>query len=414
MRYGPSSSQSSRGSRANVSVSRSRRLAIEPLEGRLLLTSVFTVTSTDDSGPGTLRQAILDANHSANLSEADTIAFDIPGAGPHTIQPLTALPTITDPVVVDGYTQPGASPNTNPTGSALNTVLKIELDGGAAGNAWGLVLAAGQSTVRGLAIGRFQTGGVVITGNGDNVIEGNFIGTDTSGLLARGNAIGVGIVDGSSSNLIGAKADGVSNEHARNLIAASTKEGIWIHGSDSNVVAGNFIGTDMSGVAALGNGWHGVSIVGGSSQNVIGTDGSTDNDAEQNVVSGNKLCGVLISGTGTNENIVAGNFLGTDRTAVVALPNGNEGVLIGAGAQSNRVGTDGNGIGDQAERNVISGNGRNGVGIANEGTNFNSVAGNLIGTESDRHKAIGQTQIRACQSGLARSRTLLERTATVI
>ena len=73
----------------------------------------------------------------------------------------------------------------------------------------------------------------------------------------------------------------------------------------------------MSGVAALGNGWHGVSIVGGSSQNVIGTDGSTDNDAEQNVVSGNKLCGVLISGTGTNENIVAGNFLGTDRTAVV-------------------------------------------------------------------------------------------------
>ena len=106
MRYGPSSSQSSRGSRANVSVSRSRRLAIEPLEGRLLLTSVFTVTSTDDSGRETLRQAILDANHSANLSEADTIAFDIPGAGPHTIQPLTALPTITDPVVVDGYTQP--------------------------------------------------------------------------------------------------------------------------------------------------------------------------------------------------------------------------------------------------------------------------------------------------------------------
>ena len=75
--------------------------------------ATFTVINTDDSGAGSLRQAILDANGNAGL---DTIAFNIPGAGVHTISPATALPTITDPVVIDGYSQPGASPNTDPDG----------------------------------------------------------------------------------------------------------------------------------------------------------------------------------------------------------------------------------------------------------------------------------------------------------
>ena len=176
---------------------RPRRLTLETLENRLLLS---TVTNTNDSGLGSLRQAILDAN--ANPG-SDLIGFNIVGTGPHTIQPTSALPTITDPVVIDGYTQTGASENTNPTGSGLNTVLKIELDGILAGNAHGLVITAGNSIVRGMVIGRFQNAGIIIAGNGDNVVEGTFIGTDTSGVLARGNAIGIGIVDGASSNLIG-------------------------------------------------------------------------------------------------------------------------------------------------------------------------------------------------------------------
>lgn len=121
----------------------------------------FTVTNTLDVGAGSLRQAILNANSSLGT---DTINFNIPGAGPHTIQPSSELPTITDPVIIDGYTQPGASPNSNGPGLGLNTVLKIELDGSIIPAAAtcstnrtcrGLHIIAGNSTVRGLVINRF-------------------------------------------------------------------------------------------------------------------------------------------------------------------------------------------------------------------------------------------------------------------
>ncbi|MBI3418499.1 MAG: hypothetical protein HY043_24675 [Verrucomicrobia bacterium] len=113
--------------------------------------TTFTVTTTNDAGAGSLRQAIGDANASPGL---DSIIFNIPGAGPHSIQPLSPLPTITDPVVIDGYTQPGASPNTLSQGD--NAVLVIELDGTSAGaGASGLTITSGGSTVSGLAINRF-------------------------------------------------------------------------------------------------------------------------------------------------------------------------------------------------------------------------------------------------------------------
>src|SRR6266436_9118043 len=93
-----------------------------------LFSTTFTVTNTNDSGAGSLRQAILDANNNPGL---DTIAFNIPGPGVRTISPTSALPTVTDPVIIDGYTQPGASPNTLASGD--NAVLKIVLDGTNAG-----------------------------------------------------------------------------------------------------------------------------------------------------------------------------------------------------------------------------------------------------------------------------------------
>src|SRR5262245_16425548 len=112
----------------------------------------YTVTSTADSGPGTLRQAILDAN---SHSGADTIAFDIPGPGVHTIAPASALPAITGPVTIDGYTQTGALANTNPTGQGLNTILKIEIDGTSVGsNAPCLHAKADDVTIRGLVVNR--------------------------------------------------------------------------------------------------------------------------------------------------------------------------------------------------------------------------------------------------------------------
>jgi hypothetical protein len=106
-----------------------------------LAADTFTVTNTSDSGAGSLRQAIDDAN--ANPG-ADTIAFNIPGAGVHTITPLTDLPQITDGVTIDGYTQPGSSVNTDPI--ATNAALLIELHG------------VNQIDATGLSVGSFADG----------------------------------------------------------------------------------------------------------------------------------------------------------------------------------------------------------------------------------------------------------------
>ena len=185
-----------------------RRLRLEVLENRLLLSGLFTVTNTSDSGTGSLRQAILDANANPGL---DTIDFNIPGTGPHTIQPLSALPRITDPAVIDGYTQPGATPNTNPIGTGLNTVLMIELDGSRAGSTTiSLSVRASNSTVRGLVINRFGSHGIWLQGGQGNAIEGNFIGTDPDGITALANGhSGVAVAFGAQFNRIGTNGDGI-------------------------------------------------------------------------------------------------------------------------------------------------------------------------------------------------------------
>src|SRR4029077_16686790 len=133
---------------------------------------VFTVMNTNDMGGGSLRQAILDANSMGG----GTINFNIPGGGAHTISPLTVLPTITQTVTIDGYTQPGSSANTNPPTMGINAVIVIQLSGAMLGNVSGLTINAANCTVRGLVINSFQHDGIDVCTNG-NVIEGNFIGT---------------------------------------------------------------------------------------------------------------------------------------------------------------------------------------------------------------------------------------------
>ena len=136
--------------------------------------ATLIVSNTSASGPGSFQQAILDANATNGL---DTIAFHIPGTGVQTITPTNALPPITDSVVIDGTTQPGFA------GTPL-----IELNGASAGANDGLRLQAGNSTIRGLAINRFAGAGIHVTApSGTNFIQGNFIGTDPSGSIARGN-----------------------------------------------------------------------------------------------------------------------------------------------------------------------------------------------------------------------------------
>jgi parallel beta-helix repeat protein len=316
--------------------------------------TTFSVTNTNDSGPGSLRQAILDAN--ANSGVRDTIAFNLPGPGPHTITPLTPLPTITDPVIIDGTTQPGFA------GRPI-----IELNGASAGaGATGLTISAGNSTVRGLVINRFNGNGIWIDTKGGNVIQGNFIGTDVNGAAALSNDNDGVAITGAPYNTIG----GLTAE-ARNLISGNAGPGISIYdsGATGNQVQGNFIGTDVTGASRLPN-YEGVAIAIGASGNTIGGTAA----GAGNLISGNEFAGIYIGGSATG-NQVQGNYIGTDVTGTAAVTN-STGVYIWQ-APGNTIG----GTVPEA-RNLISGNEwGEGVYIGGSGATGNRVEGNYIGTD---------------------------------
>ncbi len=352
----------------------------------------IVVINTNDSGPGSLRQAILDSNTSPDFN---TIEFNIPGVGPHTISLLSPLPAITDTVTIDGWTEPGFANNPN---VADNPV--IELDGTSAGAAVdGLRLVAGSdgSTIRGLAINRFGGDGIEINASSGNVVEGNYLGTDVSGTMSSlGNGgSGVRIAAGASNNRVGTDGDGQRDADERNIISANGFLGVEIvhAGTDQNIVAGNYIGTDVTGAVDLGNAFDGVAIWQGAAFNRVGTDGSDDdfNANERNVISGNDRHGVFLLNTGTSNNVIAGNLIGTNAAGDSGLGNAVDGVRIVNGASSNYIGTNGDGHHDADEGNVISANLVVGVNIAQTGTDANVVAGNRIGTDAKGTISLGNT-----------------------
>ncbi len=352
--------------------------------------ATFTVTNTNDAGAGSLRQAILDANA---IDGFDAIEFSIPAAtddgcnaatGVCTIRPVGGLPFITDPVVIDGYTQPGAFPNTNPVGLGLNTVLKIEIDGSflaGPGGSGALVITADNTIVRGLVINRVSNApccglGIDMRGHGpaffNTIIEGNFIGTDVTGTLALGNIIGVGIGTGDNHRI------GGTTPAARNLISGNTSHGMVISGSatDGNVIQGNLIGTDVTGTVALGNIEHAVFFSGTGTNNLVG--GTAP--GARNVISGNGRLGVGLSVA--NDTRVEGNFIGTDVTGTLPLGNG---AGISIHGENNTIGGTAPGA-----RNVISGNG-GGITIF-LGTG-NRVEGNFIGTDETGSLDLGNVSV---------------------
>jgi hypothetical protein len=242
----------------------------------------YTVSNTLDSGPGSLRQAIVDANTHAG---PDTIGFNIPGGGVRTIAPATELPVLTSPATIDGYTQPGSSANTATTGD--NAVLLIELSGATAGSASnGLTVgpAATGSTVRGLVINRFAGNGIWIQSNG-NTVAGNFIGTNASGTGALGNSVD-GVSLQASSNTVGG-----TTPAARNIISANGRHGGGPTVAQSNQVQTNFIGTDATGTHLLGNGGDGVFAT-SATGNTIGGTITRAGDPPANLIAGNTGCGV--------------------------------------------------------------------------------------------------------------------------
>ena len=362
------------------------------MEDRTLLAS-FLVINTDNSGRGSLRQAILDSD--AATGGTNTIDFDIPGSGVQTIVPLSALPAITHSVLIDGFSQPGYG----------ETPL-IELSGNQAGGGDGLTIKGPDVTVRGLDINGFSQGaGIRVTGTGatGDWVYGNFLGTDPTGKQALPNYIGVQIDAGATGNLVGTNGDGVNDASERNLISGNQFAGVWITGQSTsrNAVAGNWIGTDISGSGALDNGTQpvidsigntfggGVAISAGASGNRIGTDGkSVDDVGERNVIAGSDNDAIDIYGTGTDGNVVAGNFIGTDRTGKRSLGIADDGVLLAEGASSNWIGVNPNGGSAADQGNVISGTGYDGVQIGYN-SNSNVVAGNKIGTNVSGTAALG-------------------------
>ncbi len=331
--------------------------------------ATLTVTSVADSGAGSLRQAILDANATIGL---DTISFQIPGSGVHTISVSAALPAITQPLVIDGTSQPGYA----------NTPV-IELNGGSISipNVDGLRLAAGNSTIRGLAINRFGGAGIhVQLPGGTNFIQGNFIGTDTTGTLNQGNGVspqhsGGVWIEGSSGNWIGGTAPA-----DRNLISGNGGTGVYLQNCSGNKVQGNLIGTSVSGAAALGNTSSGIELSYAAGNLIGGTSA-----AARNVISGNGGSGVYLSSLGTTGNLVQGNYIGTDANGSLAISNAGDGVTVN-GAAGNTIGGTSPGAG-----NLLSGNSQGGVGLKGANTDNNLVQGNFIGTDVSGGLALGNT-----------------------
>jgi Calx-beta domain len=357
----------------------------------------FVVTTTADSGTGSLREAINCANTTANIdrggtsaADPDPITFAIPTTdagfvdannddirdpGDYwSILPRTALPTITEPVLIDGYTQSGASRNS--LANANNAVLLIELNGASAGaSVVGLTISAGTSTVSGLVINRFSLQGIRLLTSGSNLVEGNFIGTDVAGTADLGNA-GSGVLIDTANNEIGGTTPG-----ARNIISGNNSNGVSISGSAAtgNLVRGNFIGTDASGTLDRGNNVSGV-FIDGAPQNVIG---GVTSDA-RNVISGNNQFGVNIAGSGATGNLIQGNFLGTDVSGTLDLGNTFDGMRLN-GAPGNTIGGTVPGA-----RNVISGHAQ--VGIQLTSTTGNVIQGNFIGTDVTGSIDIGNSR----------------------
>ncbi|MFN9287285.1 MAG: hypothetical protein ACK6EB_04385, partial [Planctomyces sp.] len=153
-----------------------------------------------------------------------------------------------------------------------------------------------------------------------------------------------------------------------------------ISGGNDNVITGNFFGVNSTATKQFDS-YQGVVISGGSKRNVLGTDGvGGNNDRERNLIGGEALGRVVVTGAGTDDNVIAGNWRGMGPDGVTSVGYSPQGILINGGAKRTRIGTDGNGLNDFDERNVVYGNGL-GIGMSGVGTSGTVGAGNYLGTD---------------------------------
>ncbi|HEV3262457.1 MAG TPA: right-handed parallel beta-helix repeat-containing protein [Gemmataceae bacterium] len=429
--------QRNRASRARWSRRKARgrtRLSLELLEDRTLL-NAYVVTTTADSGAGSLRDAITkinaDTSHALyaspsnpNVDEIDfniTAVSDILGGGTGfnattgvaTITPVSALPAITNSVIINGYTQPGAQPNTllgvsplgstdsthNPSKYGDNAVLKIELAGENAGaGATGLMVDGNNDTVQGLVVNRFDLVGIEVGGN--STVQGNFIGTDVTGEVALGNH-GAGVL------LSGGGTLGGSTPASRNIVSGTTGSpavnngnpnvygGNGVASGPGNLIEGNFIGTDATGTKPLGNVRDGVFVY---------AQGGSHVTISNNVIDASGAYGINDGDQYNSGDLIQGNFIGTDVTGTKLANPGPDGIMGTADdlPLGNAEGLFIQGVNDtiggttQGTGNLISGN-DGGIDLRQSGT---LVQGNFIGTDVTGTYALGNaTGIGFADSG---------------
>jgi hypothetical protein len=266
-----------------------------------------TVTSPADSGPGTLRQALMDANDSP---DQNVVFFAIPGSGPFTIHLQSALPEITSPLILDGWTQNGS-----------NGPPVVEVDGSTSSNVIdGLVIRSGPSTIRGLALHGFATG--IRLMDASNVVEGVFIGTDLTGTNAPGNS-GNGIYITTPWNVIGGTNPGTAN-----IISGNGGNGVQLAGPNAsfNVIEGNFIGVAGDGVSSLPNAGQGIDLTDQAYHNMIGGTLS----GGDNVIGFNGSNGVALELSAGSRNSIFGNDIFSN--GLLGIDLGNDGVTTNHGA----------------------------------------------------------------------------------
>jgi CSLREA domain-containing protein len=357
------------------------------LEASTSATSLtFTVNSVGDeadvnigngicktaSGVCSLRAAINEANAHPG---PDTIAFNIPGSGVQTIRLTKKLPTLNDetgPTTIDGYTQPGATPNTDALIS--NGMIQVQIAGNGESQFQGLPITSPGNVIRGLALYQLNRPLWIYGANADNnTIVGNFIGTDATGTYAAATealaAHGIHIEQGASGNQIGGTAPA-----DRNVISGNGRHGvgIWHVTSDANVIRNNLVGLSPDGTRRLSNRKHGLDVNYGSAHNILGGTGP----GERNVVSGNEANGIEVSHDGTTTgNQVIGNYIGTDVTGTRALDytyNTSHGIQMEDGPTNNMI-----------AENVIGNNRRGGIAIFQTYTTGNQIYNNRIGVGLD-------------------------------
>ena len=321
--------------------------------------ATYTVTNTADSGPGSLRRAIAQAN--ANPGP-DTIKFNIlPTGGVKTIFVQSGLPEIRDTVTINGWSQGGSGYEGPPL---------IELRGGASD---GLVTNENPGTqttattiIRGLIINGFNHAGIHVIAQ-PVIIQGCYIGTTADGNWALPNSDGIRVESVFGESVV----IGGNNARDRNVISGNEFYGVWKYGSalSTTIIKGNYIGLSASGAQPVSN-LIGVQIqdTPGSSTRIGG-----NSPGERNVISGNYDFGIEVAQASYVR--ILGNFIGTDPNGVSPRGNGHAGIFLVASLNNFIL------------SNVISGNGEEGILLAQ--TSSTKIHNNLIGVGADRTTPLG-------------------------